>query len=148
MQIANSGVGGGCGFCVGELRGGGLGTVAAAAGWWRATGAGAAAARPVIEPPGAPTGARLLCSSSLRSVWSRHVWKRCTHTPHLPNAQTRLQKSLQLSDFNRAACAQTTIQSFTIFNQNVQPQYVILSSLGTVLGNIALVTVFLDTLIL
>ena len=43
----------GCGFV--GVRGGGLGTVAA--GWWRATGA-AAATRPVIEPPGAPTGAR------------------------------------------------------------------------------------------
>ena len=79
----------GCGFV--GVRGGGLGTVAA--GWWRATGA-AAATRPVIEPPGAPTGARL-CSQA--AICGPAMCGNAAHTKHLPNPERAVAKKLKLS---------------------------------------------------
>ena len=75
----------GCGFV--GLRGGGLGTVAAAGWWWRATVPRPRLARS-LNPPVRP-----LALAGLRSTRC-HVWKRRLHTPHLPNAQ-RLQKKAQ-----------------------------------------------------
>ena len=49
----------------------------------------AAAARPVIEPPGAPT----VPLASARDLWTRHVWKRCTHPTCQMLGEVALQKS-------------------------------------------------------